>query len=188
MRLVTLAVVASASIAAAQLIHDPDIARNRLQPRGSDQQKPLHQAMPGGGPGQGAIRLSDVMSRDKSINTFISFVQDIEPVSLRLEDVAKNTTVLAPLNSAIEGLPRKPWEDPRDYSAMGSGAYDGDDGHERANRNLKRFVEAHLVPVSPWDKGEKVKPMGDDREVWWEERDGTRYVSPCGFLTATACH
>ncbi|KAH6681118.1 FAS1 domain-containing protein [Plectosphaerella plurivora] len=185
MRLVTLAVAATASIAAAQLIHNPDLAQaqSRARPRvrsGSDQQKPLHliPAMPGGGPGEGAVRLSDVLSRDQSINTFVSFVLDIEPVSRRLEDEAQNTTVLAPLNSAIEALPRKPWEDPRDYNKVGSNAYDGDDGHERANRNLKKFVEAHLVPESPWGKGDKVKPMGDDREVWWEERDGTRFIQP----------
>lgn len=182
MRLVTLAVAATASIAAAQLIHNPDLAqaqaRARPRVRNSDQQKPLHliPAMPGGGPGEGAVRLSDVLSRDQSINTFVSFVLDIEPLSRRLDDEAQNTTVLAPLNSAIEALPRKPWEDPRDYNKMGSDAYDGDDGHERANRNLKKFVEAHLVPVSPWGKGDKVKPMGDDRDVWWEEKDGTRYV------------
>lgn len=166
MRLVTLAVLTSASLAASQLVNAP-----------RDHQKPLNiPAMPGGGPNDGAIRLSDVMSRDKSINIFAGFVTDIEPVQGRLEDEARNTTVLAPLNSAVEALPRKPWEDPREYGELGSDAYEGDDGQERATRNLKRFVEAHMVPRSPWSAGDKVKPIGDDREVWWEEKDGTRYV------------
>lgn len=128
------------------------------------------------GPGSSVI-LSDVMGRDKSINIFAGFTRDIESVSNRLDDPAQNSTVLAPLNSAIEKLPRKPWEDPRDYGALGSNAYEGDDGHERAQRNLRRFVEAHLVPASPWKEGEKVKPVGEDREIWWEERDGKRVVS-----------
>lgn len=106
-----------------------------------------------------------------------SFVRDIESASRRLDDESQNTTVLAPLNSAIEKLPRKPWEDPRDYGALGPDAYEGGDGHERAQRNLQRFVEAHLVPASPWREGEKVRPIGGDREIWWEEKDGTRIVS-----------
>ena len=165
----TLAVVASASLAASQLVKPP-----------RDHQKPLNilPNMPGGGPNDGAIRLSDVMPRDKSINIFAGFVLDVQPVSARLEDEARNTTVLAPLNSAVEALPRKPWEDPKEYTALGSDAYEGDDGQERATRNLKRFVEAHMVPESPWGAGDKVKPIGDDREVWWEEKDGKRFIQP----------
>jgi hypothetical protein len=106
-----------------------------------------------------------------------SFVRDIESASRRLEDPSHNTTVLAPLNSAVEKLPRKPWEDPRDYDTLGASAYEGGEGHGRAQRNLQRFVEAHLVPVSPWQEGEKIRPIGGDREIWWEEKGGTRLVS-----------
>ncbi|KAK4097926.1 hypothetical protein N658DRAFT_256324 [Parathielavia hyrcaniae] len=126
----------------------------------------------------GGVVLSDVMGRDRSINLFAGFVRDIESASRRLEDSARNTTVLAPLNSAVEKLPRKPWEDPEDYGAFGPDAYEGGDGHERAQRNLRRFVEAHLVPASPWQEGEKVKPIVGDREVWWEEKDGARLIQP----------
>ena len=105
-----------------------------------------------------------------------SFLRNIESPSQRLDDPARNTTVLAPLNSAIEKLPRKPWEDPKDYSALGANAYEGEDGQERAQRNLRRFVEAHLIPTSPWPAGEKVKPVGGDTEVWWEEKDGVKRV------------
>jgi paired amphipathic helix protein Sin3a len=122
--------------------------------------------------------LSDVMGRDRSINIFAGFTRDIESVSNRLDDSGKNSTVLAPLNSAIEKLPRKPWEDPKDYDALGTEAYEGEEGQERAQRNLRRFVEAHIVPVSPWKEGEKVKAIGTDREVWWEEKDGKRVVKP----------
>jgi paired amphipathic helix protein Sin3a len=106
----------------------------------------------------------------------IRFVRDIESAARRLEDPSHNTTVLAPLNSAVEKLPRKPWEDPREYGALGPNAYEGGEGHERAQRNLRRFVEAHLVPASPWKEGEKIKTVDGDREIWWEERDGTRLV------------
>jgi paired amphipathic helix protein Sin3a len=145
------------------------------------------------------VVLSDVMGRDRSINLFAGyvhcavgflqlsdghsltlyyprFVRDIESAARRLEDSSQNTTVLAPLNSAVEKLPRKPWEDPKDYGALGPNAYEGGEGHERAQRNLRRFVEAHLIPTSPWQEGEKVKAVGGNQVMWWEEKDGTRVV------------
>lgn len=100
---------------------------------------------------------------------------DIQSISKRLDDSSKNTTVLAPLNSALQKLPRKPWEDPKEYSALGTDAYKGDDGADRAHRNLRRFVEAHVVPVSPWKEGEKVETISGGK-VWWEEKSGIKMV------------
>lgn len=129
-------------------------------------------------PSRGSVVLSDVMGRDRSINIFAGFARDIESAEQRLDDEARNTTVLAPLNSAIEALPRKPWEDPREYGALGSEAYEGEDGFERAQRNLRRFVEAHMVPASPWREGEKLRTLGDDRDIWWESKDGGKVIQP----------
>ncbi|TRX94145.1 hypothetical protein FHL15_004913 [Xylaria flabelliformis] len=132
-------------------------------------------------PAQGGVLISDVMGRDRSFNMFASFVRDVESVSRRLDDSSKNSTVLAPLNSAIEKLPGKPWEDPKDYSALGATAYDGDDGQERARRNIRRFVEAHVVPVSPWREREKTRSLLDgDKEIWWENKDGVMTLQPDG--------
>ena len=100
---------------------------------------------------------------------------DIDSISKRLNDPAKKTTVLAPLNSELQKLPRKPWEDPKDYDAMGTEAYKGQGGEDRATANLQRFVEAHSVPVSPWKEGEKVKSL-QGQNVWWEEKDGKKTV------------
>jgi len=130
-----------------------------------------------GGTSPGSVMLSDVMGRDRSINILAGFVRDVDSVAKRLDDSSQNTTVLAPLNSAIEKLPRKPWEDPREYGALGTDAYEGEDGQERAERNLRRFVEAHILPVSPWAEKQKTRALGSDRDVWWEERDGTKVVS-----------
>lgn len=131
-----------------------------------------------------SVMLSDVMGRDRSINIFAGFTRDIETVARRLEDATKNSVVLAPLNSAIEGLPRKPWEDPEQYEQLGANAYEGEEGYERAQRNLRRFVEAHIIPSNPWPAGEKIKPIGAGREVWWEDRDGTKVV--CGMPPCSA--
>ncbi|KAI1375375.1 hypothetical protein F4677DRAFT_422642 [Hypoxylon crocopeplum] len=130
-------------------------------------------------PAQGGVLISDVMGRDRSINIFAGFARDVAPISSRLDDSSENSTVLAPLNSAVEKLPRKPWEDPKDYDALGANAYEGGDGQDRAHRNLRRFVEAHVVPVSPWPEKEKVKSLLDgDREIWWEMRDGVKVIQP----------
>lgn len=76
----------------------------------------------------------------------------------------------------MQKLPRKPWEDPRDEAEMGDKAYEGKAGEDRATRNLRRFVEAHVVKGSPWGKGEKRETVGGGK-LWWEEKDGVRRVS-----------
>ncbi|KAG9626142.1 hypothetical protein KCU64_g18915, partial [Aureobasidium melanogenum] len=129
--------------------------------------------------GSGAVTISDVLGRERNINIFAGFTRDIESVSRRLEAGSHNTTLLAPLNSAITKLPRKPWEDPQDYAALGQNAYDGQSGEDRAHRNLRRFVEAHVVPESPWAEGQKVQTLGGDT-VWWEEKDGKKLIQPGG--------
>ena len=126
--------------------------------------------------GGDTIILSDVLGRDRSINIFAGFTRDIAAISNRFEDRAQNSTILAPLNSAIMALPRKPWEDPKQYNTLGAEAYEGPDGEERARKNMLRFVEAHIVPVSPWRQGQKVKTLGGD-EIWWDNKDGVKTVS-----------
>lgn len=123
-----------------------------------------------------AVILSDVLGSDRAINIFASLCRSVDPVSRRLDTSNLNTTVLAPLNSAISSLPHKPWEDSREYAALGASAYEGKSGEDRAHQNLRRFVEAHVVPVSPWGEGEKVQRVGssgEGGEVWWESvKDG----------------
>jgi len=105
------------------------------------------------------------------------FVRDSECALIRLDDEAQNTTVLAPLNTEVEKLPKKPWEDPQEYGALGKNAYEGEEGIDRARCNLRRFVEEHMVPVSPWREGDTVRPVGGGPALWWEEKDGKRFVS-----------
>ncbi|KFY78667.1 hypothetical protein V499_02232 [Pseudogymnoascus sp. VKM F-103] len=128
-------------------------------------------------PEGGSVILCDVLGRDRSINIFAGFTRDIEAISKRLSDGQQNTTVLAPLNSAITGLPRKPWESNEDYNRLGADAYEGKPGEDRAHANLRQFVEEHIVPESPWPEGAKMKTLGGT-EVWWETKDGKRIVQP----------
>ncbi|QIW96205.1 hypothetical protein AMS68_001723 [Peltaster fructicola] len=128
---------------------------------------------------QGSIFISDILGSQKPISIFASFTRDVTAISSRLESQNTNTTLLAPLNSAISALPRKPWEDPKDYDRLGEQAYLGSGGSERAAQNLERFVNAHVVPVSPWQEGDKVTTLAG-REIWWETRDGDMIVMPDG--------
>ena len=128
--------------------------------------------------GAGVV-ISDVIGTDRIINIFAGYTRDVDIIAKRLDDNSKNTTVLAPLNSEMIKLPRKPWEDPEDYHAFGANAYGGSEGESRAQRNLRRFVEAHVVPVSPWNEGEKVNSAGGG-QLWWESKGGQKTASDFG--------
>ncbi|KAF2118594.1 hypothetical protein BDV96DRAFT_597398 [Lophiotrema nucula] len=123
------------------------------------------------------VIISDVIGKTQTIAIFSGLTRDIDSVSNRLDDASQNATVLAPENTVMRNLKRKPWEDPEDYSAFGKGAYEGAAGEDRAHRNLRRFVESHIVPASPWKEGEKVKTLSGS-EVWWESNDGKKKIQP----------
>lgn len=129
------------------------------------------------------VIISDVIGKSQEIAIFSSLTRDIDSVSSRLEDAAQNATVLAPDNSVMKSLPRKPWEDPRDYEAMGESAYRGQSGEDRAHRNLRRFVEAHIVPESPWKENQKIKTLTGS-EIWYEHKGGKTLVRYPLFSTS----
>ncbi|KAL4916666.1 hypothetical protein BDW62DRAFT_211786 [Aspergillus aurantiobrunneus] len=125
--------------------------------------------------------ISDVLPKTRGINIFASLTRQFKSVEGRLDDESQNVTVLAPRNSAIQDLPRKPWENPDDYEKFGQiEAYEGDEGQVRARRNLERFVSAHVVAQSPWKEGEEAETLGGDRLRW--SKDGDRiYIEPSGI-------
>lgn len=119
-----------------------------------------------------AVLLSDILPKTRSINIFASLTRDVSTVASRLES-SQNTTVLAPLNSAMQSLPRKPWEDREDDESGISATRN----EEKAAQNIKKFVEEHVIPISPWAEGEKVKTLGG-QELWWETKDESRIIFP----------
>ncbi|RSL53296.1 hypothetical protein CEP51_014912 [Fusarium floridanum] len=133
--------------------------------------------MPAAPLNQPSVSLADILGTQRSLTSFSSFARMDASIDERLSDLVTNTTVLAPLNSAVDALPRKPWEQPGEYAALGVDAYEGEKGQDRARTNLKRFVEAHLVPESPWGENDKMKTVGG-KEVWWVEKDGKKVVMP----------
>jgi hypothetical protein len=122
------------------------------------------------------VIISDVIGKTQNIAIFSGLTRDIDAVSGRLEDAAKNATVLAPDNTVMRNLKRKPWEDPEDYKSFGAAAYEGSSGSDRAHSNLERFVQKHIVPESPWEEGKKIKTLAGN-EVWWESKDGQKKAS-----------
>lgn len=123
--------------------------------------------------------LYDTLPLTRRINIFSSLLRDHPNLPTLLSQNNNdhndqkqpiNFTILAPLNSALQSLEHKPWEDSNDYATFGERAYDGQGGEERAKGNLKSFVERHVVPKSPWGMGEKAKNLGET-EVWWEEKE-----------------
>lgn len=121
------------------------------------------------------VILSDVVGKSQSIAIFSGLTRDIDTIADRLDNAGQNTTILAPENSAMRSLKRKPWEDAQDYETFGEKAYEGSSGEDRAHKNLRRFVEAHVVPQSPWGEGEKVKTLARN-ELWYESKDGKTKV------------
>ncbi|MCJ1445282.1 MAG: hypothetical protein MMC23_005787 [Stictis urceolatum] len=132
--------------------------------------------------------ISDVIGKERATNIFGGLIRDISTVSSRLDDKNMNSTVLAPSNSELQKLPHKPWEDPEDYNSVGDSAYTGQAGEDRAHRNLRRFVEAHVVPQSPWAENEKVQTLNGNT-IWWETKDGKQLLQPGGIeISSTASH
>lgn len=121
--------------------------------------------------GDTTLSISDILPQTRKINIFASLTRDVSAVTSRLESIRAqdNTTLLAPLNSAMQALPRKPWEDRPGDEDVGVGAERDED---KAARNLARFVKEHVVPTSPWKAGRenKIKTLGG-QELWWEEEE-----------------
>ncbi|PKY07056.1 hypothetical protein P168DRAFT_324510 [Aspergillus campestris IBT 28561] len=138
--------------------------------------------MPGPNNNEGANArdpiISDVLPKTRGINIFASLTRDFESIEAHLNNTSKNATVLAPRNSAIQALPRKPWENPDDYNQYGEAqAYEGQAGQDRARKNLERFVGAHIVTTSPWKEGEEAKTLAGEKLSW--KKDGDKiYIQP----------
>ena len=128
--------------------------------------------------------LSDVIGKNREISIFSSLTRDVDSAASLFDDPSCNITVLAPLNTAVQNLPRKPWEDEREYNEFGvEEAYAGAAGSARATKNLKKFVLGYIMPRSPWKEGEegKMRTLSDGgeegKELWWTRKDGKFYVS-----------
>lgn len=131
--------------------------------------------------------LTDILSKTSLLKTYAGLTRDFPSAHSQLNDPSKRITVLAPRNSTVHELPHKPWENPQEYERFGEvQAYAGREGHDRARENLRRFVEAHIVPVCPWGEGVVVKTLGG-KEVKWVRGEGGRMVVSVLMVCAVFC-
>ncbi|EYE91840.1 uncharacterized protein EURHEDRAFT_380765 [Aspergillus ruber CBS 135680] len=116
--------------------------------------------------------IADILSKTRLVNTYASLTREFESALSHINNPSKQITILAPRNSAIHNLPHKPWENPEDYERLGEvNAYEGREGKDRAQGNLKRFVEGHIVGVCPWGEGEEAETLCGKKVRWVRERD-----------------
>ena len=116
------------------------------------------------------VSLADVLGRNPRNQIFSGLLGDVDSISQRLADESQSSIVLTPDNHAMSAMSRKPWETTEDYNTLGAEAYSGDVGQKRADDNLKRFAENHIVPVKTWKDGERAQTMSG--KTLWLEKQG----------------
>jgi uncharacterized surface protein with fasciclin (FAS1) repeats len=99
----------------------------------------------------------------------------------RLADESTNSTLLVPCNSALQILPRKPWEDRDEKEGI---RRDGKEDlvwdqevEDQARKNVEDFVAGHLITRYPVEEGKKVDTLRGT-QVEYRVMGGDKYVYP----------
>jgi uncharacterized surface protein with fasciclin (FAS1) repeats len=86
-----------------------------------------------------------------------------------------------PRNSALQVLPRKPWEDASDeplIAHLGSkGSLWSKEAEDKARKNIEHFVSGHIVPQYPIQEGRELPALGGST-VSYNIKGGEKYVRP----------
>lgn len=99
----------------------------------------------------------------------------------RLADDSVNSTLLVPRNSALQTLPRKPWEDKSDDEKVTK--HDSKDflwskeAEDKARKNVEDFVAAHIVTKYPIQDGKDL-PTLSGSTVSYTIKRGETYILP----------
>ena len=99
-----------------------------------------------------------------------------------MADESVNSTLLVPRNSALQTLPRKPWEDKDDQESPRR-----EDGKEdwvwekevedKARKNVEDFVAGHLVTKYPIEEGKELDTLSGTK-VSYKVKGGEKYIYP----------
>ena len=105
----------------------------------------------------------------------------VNDIARRLTDLSARTLVLAPVNSAIVAMPRKPWLGDASTASekllVNGQAYQTTKDEASAEKNIARFVADHIVPDYPIAVGSKVKTLsGHVLTLVVDDKDGSKYV------------
>jgi len=110
---------------------------------------------------------------------FTTFTDDTQ--ATRLSNESLNSTLLAPRNSALQTLPRKPWEDKSNDEQVTK--HDSKDllwnkeAEDKARKNVEDFVAAHVVTKYPIQEGDNL-PTLNGSTVSYKVKGGEKYILP----------
>ena len=99
----------------------------------------------------------------------------------RLADQSVNSTLLVPRNSALQTLPRKPWEDKsNDEQITKHGSKDlfwNKETEDKAKKNLEEFVAGHIITKYPIQEGKDL-PTLTGSTLSYKVKGGEKYIFP----------
>ena len=102
--------------------------------------------------------------------------------ALRLADESVNSTLLVPRNSALQTLPRKPWEDKSndDPQVSKHGSKDvlwDQEAEDKARKNIEDFVAGHIVTKYPIEEGKELLTLAGS-SVSYRSKGGEKFIYP----------
>ncbi|GAA5958727.1 hypothetical protein JCM3765_006018 [Sporobolomyces pararoseus] len=90
--------------------------------------------------------LTDLLTRSKNSRIFYDYLRDSSSVSTRLANPLESTTILAPVNSAIIALERRPHQGPPEPAGGHVEGYAGSREDEQARADyLEKWIKRHLI-------------------------------------------
>ncbi|KAK9379673.1 uncharacterized protein V2V93DRAFT_373315 [Kockiozyma suomiensis] len=164
---------AKAELVRAERVYDDQRQMQRQQQRvlyGENPEEDVHAE------GHGVqLLMTDAMGVNRDISIFAGLTRQVENLMYRLQDPSLDTLVLAPTNTVMQNLPRKPWEDAPEAEPMSPNA--GPHGEERrALQNIERFVLSHVVFGYGFHQPKQKSKCGTGASDLWYEKSGANVV------------
>src|SRR5947207_5560171 len=99
----------------------------------------------------------------------------------RLADQSVNSTLLVPRNSALQTLPRKPWEDKSNDEQItkhdSKDLFWNKEAEDKAKKNLEEFVAGHIITKYPIQEGKDL-PTLTGSTLSYKVKGGEKYIFP----------
>ncbi|GAA5872850.1 hypothetical protein JCM16303_006853 [Sporobolomyces ruberrimus] len=119
--------------------------------------------------------LTDLLTRSKHSRLFYDYLRESTSVSTRLANPLESTTILAPVNSAIVSLERKPHQGPPEPVGGNVEGYSGSREDEQARADyLENWIKRHLVNgrVNLEDQTKEYETLQEGAKVTIVKREG----------------
>jgi hypothetical protein len=97
---------------------------------------------------------------------------------MSLSDESVNSTLLVPQNSALQTLPRKPWEEDEEGPVVADKDVLWDqEAEDKARKNVEDFVASHLITKYPIQEGADL-PTLRGTTLSYKLKGGDKYINP----------